>query len=57
MSNGFAVPLFYLIVGAIWVFVKTTTPRERSAMFDWSMIAIVCFGSLGFLSELLNGRL
>lgn len=55
MPNGFAVPLFYLIVGAIWVFVKMTTSRERRAMLDWTMIAVVCFGTLGFLFDVFTG--
>lgn len=57
MPDGLAVPLFYLIVAAIWFFIKITTSRERQAVFDWSMIGVMCFGAVGFLYEMLNGRL
>lgn len=49
MSNGFAVPLFYLIVAAIWVFIKVTKSHERQSMLWWFFVFVACFGGAGLL--------
>lgn len=52
--DGIAVFLFYAIVGTAWAFVKITTPKERQSALEWSIIAILMFGSAGFLYGLIK---
>ena len=53
--NGLSVFLFYAIVGAVWAFIKVTTPQERQSALEWAIIAILIFGTAGFLYSLITG--
>jgi hypothetical protein len=49
--DGLAVTLFYLIVAAVWVFIKITTRAQRQAMLEWSLIFVAVIGTAGFVYE------
>lgn len=53
IPDGFSVAIFYAAVAAVWAFVRITSPRERKALLDWTLIAVVCFGAIGFTWELI----
>lgn len=55
MSNGLAVFAFYALVGAVWAFLRITTPQERQSALEWALIAIAVFGAAGFAYELFRG--
>jgi formate/nitrite transporter FocA (FNT family) len=54
MSNGFAIPLFWLIVLAIWFYVKVTTEEQRQTLLVWFFIVVFAFSALGFIGSVLR---
>ena len=53
--TGWAIPLFWLIAGAIWTFIRLTRPQERQSALEWFLIAVFVAGGIGLLFQIATG--
>lgn len=56
MPDALAIPLFYMLAGAVWFYWMVTTERQRQNLLEWCLVGVVCFGGVGLLYLLLTGQ-